>query len=356
MSETTEPASAARRRSRVDRATLRADLRRLIPDTGAALVVTALIFAILCVRIEAGTSQTIMVMPFLADLREYWLYIVCQAFGWSALLWAWITIMFGLIRSSAPVSGSPITHARWERWHRVTSLTTIGLMFAHMLAFFIELVRADEEGLGPGGRLLSAFVDVFVPGGYSTGTGQVAILIGLIAFYLAIPLGLAYYVRSWTGPRVWRVLHRFVIVVYVLSVWHTLLYGTNVWFDGWFRTVVWLLQIPVAALLLARLLAPLRREERFRWSGEDLLGRARALGVAGARLALAGTLVLLVGVVATGNDGGRSPDVPAGEMLVDQGMVWGGLVVLLLILGTAVAMAWSRPSRGGAARERERTR
>ncbi|MBR8743275.1 ferric reductase-like transmembrane domain-containing protein [Nocardiopsis sp. MG754419] len=360
MSETTEPepgaaATPARRGARVglDRATLRADLRRLVPDTGAALVVTAVIFGILYARMVAGTSQTIMVMPYLADMSEYWMYVVCQAFGWSALLWAWITIMLGLLRSSARVPRNPLTHARMERLHRVTSLTTIGLMFAHMLAFFLERVRADEEAIGWGARLFSAFVEVFVPGGYATGTGQVAILLGLIAFYLAIPLGLAYYVRSWTGARVWRALHRFVIVVYVLSVWHTLLYGTNVWFDGWFRTVVWLLQVPVAALFLARLLTPLRPEERFRWS--DLVGaeRLRAVVALVARASLALTVVVLLAVTVTGRDGGRSPDVPAGEMLVGQDLVWAGLAVLLVLMGTVVAVLWGRPPRSARAARRE---
>ncbi|NEE48201.1 hypothetical protein G3M55_26770, partial [Streptomyces sp. SID8455] len=67
-----------------------------------------------------------------------------------------------------------------------------------------------------------AFIETFVPGGYDSGTGQIAIPIGQAALYLAIPLGLLFYVRHRIGPKTWRVLHRFVIVVYVLSVWHTL--------------------------------------------------------------------------------------------------------------------------------------
>ncbi|CAM5663604.1 hypothetical protein SBADM41S_06984 [Streptomyces badius] len=105
-------------------------------------------------------------------------------------------------------------------------------------------------------------MEAFVPGGYDSGTGRVAIPVGQAALYLAIPLGLLFYVRHRIGPKTWRVLHRCVIVVYVLSVWHTLLYGTNVWYDGWFRTGVWLLQLPIAALLLLRLLRPARRSEK----------------------------------------------------------------------------------------------
>ncbi len=53
-----------------------------------------------------------------------------------------------------------------------------------------------------------------------------------------------------------------MIAVYVLSVWHTLLYGTNVWYGECPRTVLWLLRLPVAVLLLLRLLRPARRAER----------------------------------------------------------------------------------------------
>ncbi|MEU3019026.1 ferric reductase-like transmembrane domain-containing protein [Nocardiopsis sp. NPDC007018] len=326
------------RRPRLDRRTLRSDLRHLLFDSSAALVATAVIFVVLYVRIEGGTSQTLEVMPFLADARRYWLYWACQAFGWSALLWAWITVMLGLVRATRPPASLPVPLSRLERWHRVTSITTIGLMFGHALAFFLELLRENADGLGALPLLFSAFVDVFVPGGYSSGTGQVAILLGLIALYLAIPLSLSFYVRAWTGSRLWRVLHRFVIVVYVLSVWHTLLYGTNVWFDGAFRTVVWALQLPVALLFLARLLTPLRADERL--TRADLV-RGRVTGglvrLCGRMLAAAGVVVLLL-VTVTGRDGGRTRGEPSGDLLVTQPLVWGGLAVLLTVMG-AVALA-----------------
>lgn len=145
-----------------------------------------------------------------------------------------------------------------------------------------------------------------MPGGYTSGTGQIAIPIGQAALYLAIPLGLLFYVRHRFGPKTWRVLHRFVIVVYVLSVWHTLLYGTNVWYDGWFRTSIWLLQLPIAALLLVRLLRPARRSEKLPLSPGAAASRTGwGLRLAG-RLAVVGVMVALVVVVASGSDGGRT--------------------------------------------------
>ncbi|MFP8941999.1 ferric reductase-like transmembrane domain-containing protein [Streptomyces fenghuangensis] len=350
MPQTSAPTTPTTRRKRFDRSALRADLRAAVPDATAALVITAGVFAWLYARVESGASMTLQVMPDLADADRYWMYWLCQAFGWTGLLWAWITVMLGLVRSSARPGWLRLPVARIERWHRTTSLTTIGLMVAHAALFFAELVRANEDGAGWAGRLATSFAEVFVPGVYSSGTGRIAILIGLLALYLAIPLGLAFYLRQATGSRMWRALHRFVIVVYVLSVWHTLLYGTNLWYDGAFRTTVWLLQLPVAALLLIRLLAPARRGERLRL--RDAARRPGALPLA-ARLAgqaaAAATVVALLVVAATGRDGGRTPGVAGAGLNVTQTQVWVGLAVLLAVIAVVVHRLRPAPRAGAAA-------
>ncbi|MER0243929.1 ferric reductase-like transmembrane domain-containing protein [Streptomyces sp. HSW2009] len=299
-------AEPERDRRPADRIALRADLRAAVPDAAAALVVTAAVFILLYVRMDDGSSDTVSVMPFMNDSRTYWMYLLSQAFGWSGLLWAWGTVMLGLVLSGPGPAGFGVRRAVWERWHRTTSLTTMALMAAHALLFAAELVRYETD-LGWLDRLWGGFADSFVPGWYDSGTGRTAIPIGQGALYLAVPLGLLFYVRHRIGANTWRRLHRFVIVIYVLSVWHTLLYGTNVWYDGWPRTVLWLLQLPIAGLLLLRLLRPARRAERLgaptrgsaahapRWAG-------RALG----RLVVAAVAVGLVAVVASGHDGGRA--------------------------------------------------
>ncbi|WTD06931.1 ferric reductase-like transmembrane domain-containing protein [Streptomyces albidoflavus] len=291
---------------------LRGDLRAAVPDASAAIGVTAAVFAFLWYRMEAGTSSTVVVMPFMDDPRAYWMYLLSQAFGWSALLWAWGTVMLGLVLSGPRTARQP-PRRTLERWHRTTSLTTTALMFAHALMFAAELVRHDTRPAWLT-RLWSAFADSFVPGWYDSGTGQIAIPIGQAALYLAVPLGLLFYVRHRIGPRTWRRLHRFVLVVYVLSVWHTLLYGTNVWYGEWPRTVLWLLQIPVALLLVVRLARPARRAERLAAPGSPGGPRlpewtARALG----RLAAAAVVAGLLAVVVSGHDGGRTrpADPPA---------------------------------------------
>lgn len=309
--DATCPAPVRDRRT-VGRVPLRADLRAALPDAGAAVAVTVAVFVFLYARMRSGASATVAVMPFMDDPGTYWMYLLSQAFGWSGLLWAWGTVMLGLLLSGRRPERSPARRSVLERWHRTTSLTTMALMLAHAVMFAAELVRY-EAGVAWAARLWAAFADTFVPGWYDSGTGKLAIPIGQGALYLAVPLGLLFYVRHRISPATWRRLHRFVIVVYVLSVWHTLLYGTNVWFDEWPRTVLWLLQVPVAGLLLFRLVRPARRAERLgapgRGTGASPLGwTVRAAG----RVAAGAVVVGLVAVVVSGHDGGRPrPAEPA---------------------------------------------
>lgn len=291
--------------TRQPRPTLRSDLRASLPDGLVALAVTAAVFAVLYVRIRDKSSSTVSVMPFMADVGGFWMYFLSQAFGWSALLWAWGTVILGLLLSGPRPGRLPLSGPRLERLHRTTSLNTIALIAAHALLFAAELIRHDTAGWNS--ALATALTEAFVPGGYDSGTGRIAIPVGQAALYLAVPLGLLFYVRHRIGPRTWRILHRCVIVVYVLSVWHTLLYGTNVWYDGWFRTSVWLLQLPIAALLLLRLLRPARRSEKLSARPGDSSGSRTGWALRlGGRLAVAGVLVALVAVVVSGNDGGRT--------------------------------------------------
>ncbi|WP_330173995.1 ferric reductase-like transmembrane domain-containing protein [Streptomyces sp. NBC_01498] len=338
-----------RERARFDWAGLRADLRGAVPDASLALVITVLIYWLLYVRAENGTSATVKLMPTMMNAGEYWMYWMCQAFGWSAMLWAYGTVIFGLMRSGPRPSWGWLPAARLEKWHRTTSLTTIGLMFMHAFFFFTDQIKANQAEWSLGRSVWAAFVDSFVPGGYATGTGRVAILIGLLAMYLAVPLGLAFYLRHRTGSRMWLALHRFVIVVYILSAWHTLLYSSQAWFDGPFRTMVWALQIPIAVLLLVRLMAPARPGERLRLRGERR--RDAALPISArllARIVVGATIVGLVAVIVTGVDGGRAPEAASLVPWPHKWVIWAGLG--LFTAAVAAVVLRLRPRAAGSAR------
>ncbi len=85
--------------------------------------------------------------------------------------------------------------------------------------------------------------------------------LGIVAAYLAAALGLSFYFRRRIGTRLWRKAHRATIVVYALSVVHTLGAGTDAaspWLRGWL-----VLTGPViAGLFLVRLTTPWRQRRR----------------------------------------------------------------------------------------------
>ena len=152
----------------------------------------------------------------------------------------------------------------------------LGLVLVHAVATAHDAMGDD-------------WTTAFVPWQSSWTDAVPAYNLGIFALYAAVLLGPTYYLRQLLGVRCWRFLHRFVLVVYVLSVWHTLLLGVDFSHYPWVRTATWLAQIPLLALLARRLLqAPHSRG----------LAAATRGAVAGASLvALAAVLVLVL----TGN-------------------------------------------------------
>jgi sulfoxide reductase heme-binding subunit YedZ len=51
--------------------------------------------------------------------------------------------------------------------------------------------------------------------------------LGILGGYLAVILGLSFYARRRIGARLWRRMHRFTVVVYVLGLVHALGAGTD---------------------------------------------------------------------------------------------------------------------------------
>jgi methionine sulfoxide reductase heme-binding subunit len=106
-------------------------------------------------------------------------------------------------------------------------------------------------------------------------------------------------------------------VVYGFAVWHTFIYGTNVWYTGYQRTLLWVMQIPIAALVLYRLLEPLRRSERLPLQPGALLSRLSAMVMLrlGVRLVAAAAVVVLVGILVLDRTGGhqRPAEYPTSE-------------------------------------------
>jgi sulfoxide reductase heme-binding subunit YedZ len=81
--------------------------------------------------------------------------------------------------------------------------------------------------------------------------------LGIVGGYLAAALGLSFYVRRRIGAKLWRKLHRFTVVAYVLALVHTLGAGTDA-STPWLRGFMFATALPIGALFVARLV-PQRR-------------------------------------------------------------------------------------------------
>jgi sulfoxide reductase heme-binding subunit YedZ len=75
--------------------------------------------------------------------------------------------------------------------------------------------------------------------------------LGIIAAYIAALLGLSFYVRRRIGTKRWRSLHRLTLLVYGLSVIHTLGAGTDA-STLWLQAILLVTGAPILFLTLLR--------------------------------------------------------------------------------------------------------
>jgi sulfoxide reductase heme-binding subunit YedZ len=77
--------------------------------------------------------------------------------------------------------------------------------------------------------------------------------IGILAGYLALVLGLSFYVRRRIGGRLWRRLHRATVGVWVLGVVHALGAGSDA-STPWLRATLLVTGLPIVYLFTLRML------------------------------------------------------------------------------------------------------
>ena len=238
------------------------------------------LYAWIAVLQSRDSSAAALAMPTMNMNRMgvFWAFPLLQASGLAALLWAYLGVALGLAESGRTMRWLPLRRRQLDRLHRYISLLVIGLIVVHMVATVFDAM---------GDSLLT----VLVPQQEGWTAARWAYDLGIFAFYLALLLGPTYYLRRFIGTRVWRFAHRFVVVVYILSVWHTLIIGADVQHYGWMRPALWLAQVPLLALLCYRLVSPAARSR----------GMAATVTRYGVALASAAAVVAIVAIVATGH-------------------------------------------------------
>ncbi len=180
-----------------------------------------------------------MIAAISTTLQSHGWWLASRASGLVAF--ALITISVGLgLAMAGKVMRRPGLSRKLLAIHEQTALAGLVAIAVHGITLL------GDPWLNPG------VAGVTVP--FAMGYKTIFTGLGVVAGYLAVLLGLSFYVRKRVGPRLWRKAHRATIVVYALGLVHALGAGTDasaVWFRWW----VMLTAPLIGGLLVYRMLA-----------------------------------------------------------------------------------------------------
>lgn len=150
-------------------------------------------------------------MSTAAAPSNYVFWLAGRSAGVVAMLLIATSVILGLSMAAR------VLPTRWRRdamrLHQHLALLSLGAIGAHGLLLAADpWLKADAKG-------------ILVP--FAIGYRPLWTGLGIIGGYLAVILGLSFYVRRKIGVRLWRRMHRFTVVVYVLSLVHALGAGTD---------------------------------------------------------------------------------------------------------------------------------
>ena len=113
---------------------------------------------------------------------------------------------------SGRLARRPGLPAKLKRLHEASTLVALGSSSPTRVLLADGWLRPDIAGIA-------------LP--FQLGYRPVWTGMGIIAGWLALILGLSFYVRKWIGTRTWRWLHRWTLAVYVLALQHAVGAGTD---------------------------------------------------------------------------------------------------------------------------------
>jgi methionine sulfoxide reductase heme-binding subunit len=168
------------------------------------------------------------------DPVEYGWWLSSRAAGVVAFALIACSVLIGLALANRLVRGRAVV-----KLHEHLALASLVAIAVHAITLL------GDRWLNPGAAgLLVPFAMDYRP--LYTG-------IGVIAAYLAVLIGLSFYVRRRIHPRRWRRLHRFTILVYLLGVIHVVGAGSDAE-TVWMRAVLFATGAPILFLFLLRVL------------------------------------------------------------------------------------------------------
>jgi len=270
-----------------ERDTVRSAL--LVTVAGVAVTLALYVWIARLQSQDRSPAALAMSSMHMNQMARFWSFPVLQASGLAGLLFAYLTAILGLQQSGRAASWFPLGYRQIDRTHRQLSLLVIGLVAVHVLA-----TALDAMG--------DSWKTVLIPGQWASQGWPQAVWgynAGIFAVYILVLVAPTYYLRRMVGLSRWRFVHRFVLVFYGLSVWHALVLGLDVGYYSWLRPLIWLLQVPLLALLIRRLRGPLRSDRKISGSRRLALLATRY----GLQALSAAAILAIVALVVTGHSG-----------------------------------------------------
>lgn len=175
-------------------------------------------------------------MSSYTDPGQHIFWLGSRAMGVVALVFVAVSVGMGLAMALRAAKG-PGAMARVRQVHEATALVGLLAIAGH------GLLLLGDSYLRPG------LAGIAIP--FDTRHATFWTGLGVIAGWLAALLGLTFYARRRIGTKLWRQMHRWTLVVYVLAVAHTFGSGTD-------SASLWLLVIVLATLAPIIVMAAVR--------------------------------------------------------------------------------------------------
>jgi len=170
------------------------------------------------------------------DPGQHIFWLGSRALGVVALVFVAVSVGLGLAMALRAAKG-PGAMASLRQVHEATALVALLAIAGH------GLLLLGDSYLQPG------LAGILIP--FDTSHAPFWTGLGIIGGWLAALFGLTFYVRRRIGTKLWRRMHRWTLVVYVLAVLHTLGSGTD-------ARSVWMLVIVLATLAPITVMAAIR--------------------------------------------------------------------------------------------------
>jgi methionine sulfoxide reductase heme-binding subunit len=172
------------------------------------------------------------------DPGQHLFWLASRALGIVAIVLLTVSVTIGLALGGR-FSRRPGLPAWLKHLHEAVALTALVAIAGH------GLLLLGDSYLRPG---IAGIVLPFALKVKPIWTG-----VGVIGGWLAGILGFSFYARRWIGVSVWRKLHRWTVLAYVLAVVHALGSGTDAR-SVWFIATLAAITVPPTLMLILRLL------------------------------------------------------------------------------------------------------